>query len=233
MKIKILIIFLFGFAFGNEKFIGEVIKYNAGFRFFSAGEATLSFNWDTLAGDSVYFLNVEIKTNSFLDRFYRVRDHIKTWMSPLDFSLKKVEKNISEGKYKKIHKAEIGYLSKVINFGNKKLTINSSVFDPLSIIYKIRNNFKVENFPTEITIYDMGKIKTVLFKLEKIEQIKVPLGNFDCFMISPYSTTNKKLLKNNGQMKVWFTNDEKMIPIKIVQITNIGTMVMELKEYLP
>ena len=44
---------------------------------------------------------------------------------------------------------------------------------------------------------------------------------------------NKKLLKNDGQMKVWFTKDKKFIPIKIEQSTNVGTMVMELEEYNP
>ena len=233
MRLKLIIIFLCSSIFGTEKFIGEVLKYQAGFRFFSAGEAIISFDWDTLVGDSVYFINADIKTNSFLDRFYRIRDNIKTWINPLDFSLKKVEKNISEGKYKKKHRAEIDYLSNIISYDNKKLNIQSIVFDPLSIIYKLRTNFNIQHFPKEVTIYDMGKIKNVLFKIEQIEKIKVPFGEFECLIISPYSTNSKKILKNNGQMKVWFTNDKKMIPIKIEQITNIGTMVMELKEYIP
>ena len=75
----------------------------------------------------------------------------------------------------------------------------------------------------------MGKLKHVLFKLEQIEKIKVPFGEFECFVITPYSTNNKKLLKNNGQMKVWFTNDENRIPVKIQQSTNLGTMTMVLQ----
>ena len=96
-------------------------------------------------------------------------------MSHLDFSLKKVEKNISEGKYKKIHKAEIDYLSKVINFGNKKLTINSSVFDPLSIIYKIRNNFKAENYPEILLDYlvDEDSISSKYRKQQVKNRIKI------------------------------------------------------------
>ena len=88
MKINLLLILFFCNIFSTEKFIGEVLKYQAGFRFFSAGEAVLSFDWDTLSGDSVYFLNADIKTNSFLDQFYKIRDNIKVWMSPYDFSLK-------------------------------------------------------------------------------------------------------------------------------------------------
>ena len=233
MKIKFYIVFIFSLIFPDEIFIGEVLKYQAGFRLFSAGEATLFFDWDTLAGDSVYFLNEDIKTNSFLDHFYRVRDNIKAWMSPQDFSLKKVEKNISQGKYRKKHKAEIDYLSNVISYANERITINSSIFDPLTIIYKIRSNLNEIDYSQELKIYDMGKIRTVLFRLDKNENIKVPYGSFNCFSVSPYSTLDNKLLKNNGQIKVWFTNDERMIPVKIEQITNIGIMVMELKDYYP
>ena len=233
MKNKLFIIFLSFNLFANENFIGETLKYQAGFRIFSAGEAILSFDWDTLGGDSLYFLNAEIKTNSFLDKFYKVRDRVKAWMSPSDFSLKKVEKFVSEGSYKKNHFAEIDYLKNKIQFGKKSLKIKNPVFGPLSVIYKIRENLKLKNFNLEATIYDMGKLKLVKFQIDKSEWIEVPYGKFECFVISPKPMDNKKLLKNDGQMKVWFTKDKKFIPIKIEQSTNVGTMVMELEEYNP
>ena len=90
----------------------------------------------------------------------------------------------------------------------------------------------MSNFQFQATIYDLGNLKSVKFKIEKFESIKVPLGEFDCIVVSPYSTDNKNLLKNNGKMKVWFSKDANHLPIKIEQSTNIGTMVMELKEYI-
>lgn len=233
MKNKIFILLISLNIFASENFIGEVLTYNAGFRFFSAGEAILSFEWDTLAGDSVYFLNAEIKTNSFLDKFYRVRDNVKIWMLPVDLSLKKVVKKVEEGNYKKSHIAEIDYLKKIINYGKKSLKIENPVFDPLSIIYKIRNIMDLNKLNFRATIYDMGKLKPVLFKKVKRETIEVPFGTFDCVIVSPQSSDNKKLLKNDGKMKVWFTLDKNHIPIKIEQSTNVGKMVMELKDYKP
>jgi len=233
MNLKFFIVLISLNLFAKETFVGEVLTYQAGFRFFSAGEAILSFDWDTLAGDSVYSLNANIKTNSFLDRFYKVRDNMKIWMSPIDYSLKKVEKNILEGNYKKSHKAEIDYFKNIIIMGKKKISIDKHVFDPLSIIYKIREELNLKNIPFLATIYDMGKLKPVLFKVDKMESINVPYGSFECIVISPHSVDNKKLLKNDGRMKVWFSKDENHIPIKIEQSTNIGIMVMELKDYIP
>jgi len=232
MKINILLLLSFCLG-GNENFIGEKLKYKAGFRIFSAGEAILSFDWDTLGGDSLYFLNAEIKTNSFLDKFFKVRDRVKAWMNPYDFSLTKVEKNVLEGNYRKNHFAYIDYIKNKIYFGEKSLNISNPVFDPLSIIYKIRKNFKLKIFDFDVIIYDMGKLKAVKFKIDKSEWVEVPYGRFECFVISPVPLNNKKLLKNDGQMKLWFTKDTNFIPIKIEQSTNVGTMVMELEEYKP
>ena len=74
------IILLLGWAWTDyPDFIGEELKYSAGFRFFPAGEAILTFSEDSLNGESVYRLTTSIKTNSFLDAFYKVRDEFLRW----------------------------------------------------------------------------------------------------------------------------------------------------------
>ena len=73
----------------NPDFIGEELNYAAGFRFFPAGEAILTFSLDSLDGESVYRLTTSIRTNSFLDVFYEVRDEIHSWLNLENLSLKK------------------------------------------------------------------------------------------------------------------------------------------------
>ena len=41
---------------------------------------------------------------------------------------------------------------------------------------------------------------------------------------------NDPLFKNNGVMRIWISDDSLHLPIKIEQNTNIGTMVMKLKQ---
>ena len=61
----------------SPNFIDEVLHYSAGFRFFPAGHATLSIESDSLEDKMVYLLTSTVKTNSFLSKFYEVRDVIK------------------------------------------------------------------------------------------------------------------------------------------------------------
>ena len=229
MKINLLIIFLSFNLFPNENFIGEKLKYKADFRLFNAGDALLSFDIKVDKKDTLYYLEAEIKTNTFLDKFYRVRDNIKLLLNPLDYSLAKVEKYISQGKYKKRHVAEIDNIKNQIRYDDKIIQKSDLLYDPLSLIYVIRNKLFNEDLDINLTIYDMGKQKKIKLKNKKNEVIEVPYGKFDCFLIIPESKDEKELLKNNGNMKVWFAKNKNFLPVKIEQSTNFGKMVLELE----
>ena len=90
------------YFFENEK-----LYYTAGFRFIPAGEAILSFTNDTLYNKPVYKLTTSVKTNSFLDKFYEVRDNIQSWLEPENLSLIKIIQSIREGSYHIDHQSEI------------------------------------------------------------------------------------------------------------------------------
>ena len=91
----------------SPDFIGEVLHYSAGFRYFPAGSATLSMKSDSLEDEMVYLLTSTVSTNSFLSQFYKVRDVVKSWLSPDNFSLKKTVQTIREGRYHQDNEASI------------------------------------------------------------------------------------------------------------------------------
>ena len=70
----------------------------------------------------------------------------------------------------------------------------------------------------------------MIVHITKVEEIVVSAGAFNCLKIEPVSSDDKPLLKNNGEMRVWLSNDNIKLPVKIELKTNIGTMVMKLKE---
>ena len=109
MKYRIIFtsIFLTFMWSASPDFIGEELKYSAGFRFFPAGEAILTFSADSLNRESVYKLTTSVKTNSFLDAFYEVRDEIQSWLNPENLSLKKTIQTIREGRFHRDHQSII------------------------------------------------------------------------------------------------------------------------------
>ena len=213
----------------NPDFVGEELLYSAGFRFFPAGEAMLSFSSDTLNGKSVYKLTTSIKTNSFLDTFYEVRDEINLWLHPENLSLKKIIKNIREGGYQLKHKSIIQGDSIAISGSNIR-KIPGAVYDPISFIYYLRNQNLSLGDRYSFLSYSRKKLREVIVSVTALETVRVSTGTYKCMKIEPHSRDGKPLLKNNGQMKVWLSTDSLKLPVKIEQKTNVGTMIMKLKK---
>ncbi len=226
-----LLILLTTSIWGNPpNFVGEELKYSAGFRLFPAGNAILSLTSDSLNGKPAFLLATSVKTNSFLDAFYTVRDETLSWLNIMDFSLLKAVKTIREGKYHRNH--SIHTIGDSLLIWNKKyFTITEPVYDPIAFIYFLRS----QELSLEDSFHFLSagekKVREVWVNITGIEKIKVPAGNFDCLKVEPVSPDGKPLLKNNGELRVWLSNDDNKLPVKIEMKTNIGTMVMKLKEF--
>ena len=65
----------------SPNFVVEELYYSAGFRLFPAGNAILSLKSDSLNGKLTYLLSTSVRTNSFLDNFYEVRDETLSWLN--------------------------------------------------------------------------------------------------------------------------------------------------------
>ena len=228
-KYQLLILLLAPIWSNGPNFVGEELQYAAGFRFFPAGEAILTFSLDSLNGESVFRLTTSVKTNSFLDAFYEVRDEIQSWLHTENLSLKKTIQTIREGSYHRDHQSIIQGDSIAVS-GNKIRNIPGRVYDPVSFVYYLRNQDLSLGHSYKFFSYDRKKIREVIVNITAKETVRVSAGTFNCLKIEPVSNDGKPLLKNNGQMRVWISDDSLRLPVKIEQKTNIGTMVMKLKE---
>ncbi len=216
--------------FSQQPFVsGEKLVYSAGFRFFSAGTATLEILADTLNGIPSYRVISRTRTDGLLDRFYQVRDEINVWLDYNEFNLLKMEKKIHEGRYRKNFTAVVDPLTQVVDTGKKQFKLPGNVVDPTSAIYYMRT--KPLNIGDKYSFYsfDNGKVKEILVTVTRTGTVSVPAGIFRCVLVSPSSADGSQLLKNEGQMKIWFSTDDRKLPVKIEQKTSLGTMILELK----
>ena len=213
----------------SPNFVGEELHYSAGFRLFPAGDAILSLKSDSLNGKLTYLLSTSVKTNSFLDNFYEVRDETLSWLNVKDFSLLKAVKKIREGKYHRNHSAHISGDSLLI-WNKKYFTITEPVYDPIAFIYFLRSQKLSVGDTFHFLSVSEKKIREVGVNITGKESINVSVGSFDCLKVEPVSPDGIPLLKNNGELRVWLSNDDIKMPVKIEMKTNVGTMVMKLKE---
>ena len=210
-------------------FENETLSYDLNFMGMNAGESILSIKKSVVGESSVYHLTSITKTNSFLDKIYKIRDQINVILDASDFSIQRVEKKMNEGGRKKLFKSIINYNDSTAVSNNKILKIPGKVLDPFGSIYYLRNkNINVGDI-FEFNTYDNDKIKNIKVIAKKIEQVETSIGKYECIIIEPY-IKNKISLNKKGQMKIWLTNNVKKIPVKIENITSAGTMTMILKD---
>ena len=227
-KRKNLLIIFIHFLFSQISDIKpEELIYSVGFRYFSAGNASISIKNDSLNGNSVYLLETFIKTNKFLDKFYKIRNKTSLLIDSQYYSILKIDKDINEGNYSRKYSA-YNQGDTLLVWNNSNYKINSPVYDPISFIYYLREKKIYVGDKFTFSAAGAKGIKIVEVNVTQKEQVSVPAGTFECLKIEPSSPNNKTLLKNNGEMKVWLSNDKNKIPVKIEMKTNVGNIIMQL-----
>ena len=173
-----------------------------------------------------YNMDIVTKTTNLAKMLYPYVDEIKLKINDY-FSLLSIEQKISN-RDKKLD-IKVDKKNKNIIRNGKKLNFYSdTLFSPYSLIHFLRKE-KIElNNQYAYKIFDGRKIKDILLKVSKIERVKVPYGTFECFNIKPINEEN--IIKNNGFLELWYTNNNEKIPVKIKLETNIGTFIMKLKK---
>ncbi len=173
-----------------------------------------------------YQIDILTKTTNLAKILYPYIDKIKLKVDN-SFSLISIDQKISNKKEKT--KIEVDKTEKIIKRNGRKLNFYSdSLFSPYSLIPLLRTKDLKINNEYFYEIFSSKKIKDVLLKVLKVEDIKVPYGTFECLNIKPITAQNA--IKNNGELELWYTNDVNKIPIKIKLKTKIGTFIMKLRE---
>ena len=228
-----LFIYLFNFGFcENFPFnVGETINYTAKFNFIPAGSAGLKIvSLDTLNGLPSLHIKYFSKTGAFADRFFKIRDRVDSWVDAKELFLLKQSKSIRQGSYSKNSKTQLNYIDSIAIVGQDTIPILEHVFNPYSLFYYLRTIPLNVGETLTLTTFDNKSFTDFLLRVDKIESIKVPAGDFNCIVVKPYRD-GKTLLKNEGDMTMWFTNDKRRIPAQILVKLKYGTMTLKLNSF--
>ena len=209
--------------------VGEHLTYTLQFNVIKMGRGYLSVEAnDTISCVQSYHVKFQAKTSKFADNIYRVRDYIDIWLNTSDLTTIKLVKQLNEGNYHKKYDTSIDYNKSIAIVNNDSLKITGAVRDPYSLLYYFRT------IPLEIgqildfTTLDNKKLTEFQVIVDGKETVKTPAGTFPCIIIKPFRE-GKTLLKNDGDMKIWFSDDELRLPVQIQIKLKFGSMLLQLK----
>lgn len=230
-KLYISIIISFSILNGGNNIIvvGEQLIYSASFNYVPAGTAELNIvGIENIMGSRAYHVRYQAKTKPVADRLFKIRDQIDTWIDVNELYTYRQIKDISEGKYSYKSDTWLNYADSIATNGSDTTKISGFVRDPYSLFYYLRSiELPIDSILT-FTTFDRNKLTTFQMKVGKSESISVPAGKYNCIHIRPYNK-DSNLFKNKGEMDLWFSQDDKRIPVQIIVKLKYGILTLKLQ----
>ena len=216
----------------NSFDIGEILKYDAYFSNINAAEGSLKiFGVEEINGLKTYHVQFSAKTKGITNRIFPINDVIDLWLDKSQLLPLRVKSSIKEGQFKKNEEIyfyqQDGYATK----NKQKINIEGEVHSPYSLFYYFRNQNLDSYEPQEINILKGNKLEAIKIEIEKNIKVSVPAGNYNCIKVVPTKLEGQKF-KNNAEMEIYFSEEEKYYPVKIKIKLKFGSLILKLKEII-
>ena len=209
--------------------VGERLTYTLQFNIIKMGRGYLSVeSIDNISGTQSYHAKFQANTRKFADHIFRVRDQIDIWLNKTDLTTLKIIKQINEGKYHRDYYTSIDYNNSIAITNKDTIKIKGVVRDPYSLLYYFRTIPLEIGQTLDFTTLDNNKLTSFQVIIDGKETVETPAGIFPCVIVKPFRE-GKTLLKNEGDMKIWFSDDELRLPVQIQIKLNFGSMLLQLR----
>jgi hypothetical protein len=207
---------------------GEILTYDAGFRLFSAGRTLMQVSEDTTARmEGSLRIVSRTETYPFFDRVYRIRDQVTVWLDPHTMELRYMVRDIHEGRYERQDTSRVE--GGRIYTRRDTLTVEAPIYDPVGVVYYLRNLPLELGSQIELNIFDGRHVRKIAISVRGLETVTVPAGEFECLVLKPASLDQRRLTKVDGLLHLWLSNDSARIPVRLEQKTGFGTMILRLE----
>lgn len=214
--------------------VGELLEYELEAKWFLVrGGGTASLNVeaiDTIHGHPTYRLGFRTRGGITL---FKINDLQHSWLDVNTLFSRRFEQKLDQTGYSRDRTYD--FLPKEMRFVALENPADSGrlatpePLDDVSFIYHIRTLPLVVGKTYTAARYFKQEGNPVTVKVLRTERIRVPAGEFDAIVVKPVIRT-KGLFSEGGEAEVWFSNDERRIPLKVRAKVSIATLTMELKQ---
>ncbi len=212
---------------------GEKLKFEIRALGVLGGYASLEVgDYTTVAGRPCLSLTVRANSVFPLTSLFPVSDVQTSFFDSVDFLSWKFQNNVHEGNYKARNLEIYDQLRhKVVRQHNDEApeTLDIAAFsqDIISCFYYFRLLPFEEGKSYDIPTQSGGKNYHLIVKVGKKERITVQAGTFDCLRVKPMIQQGT-VFRNNEDIDLWVTDDDKHIPVKIKSGIVIGSIDVDL-----
>lgn len=232
-----------GLRFAGEtlKFEGRISKYKIGF-----SVAELTFAATVPTGTNELVIKSEAVSKGTLLRLFRY-SFLQQYESTIDltnFRILKTTKHDVQKERIRDSEAVFDYTAKNVTYVEtdpKDRTrpprriaseITAEMLDIVSAIYHVRLQTLDVGKRFEVPISDSGLVYSVPVVVAARERFDTVLGKkTTCFRLEPEVFGPGRLIEQKGKMTIWFTDDERHVPVRAKISATFGTAEIKLRSY--
>ena len=198
---------------------GQTLHYDGEWRFWTAGAATMRIE----RSGSQEHVEVTAVSNGVVALLYRVQDRFNSYFDSKTLCSSKLTKHTEEGSHRRDTVITYDYSrgKAVLEEHNLKDNTQKRVENdiPGCVTDVVSGLLYVGSLPLQVgatytfPLNDGGKTATVQARVEGKEQVKTPAGTFQTVRVGPEGDSG--ILKDKGRIWIWYTDDERHIPVQM------------------
>ena len=211
--------------------IGEYFQFSVDWNGLNGGSSLMQVqNLTSVDGHRAYRIVTKTESNSFVSKFYRVRDRAESYIDAESLYTRRFVKHLREGGYKKDIDVRFDQEArKAIYDDGEALDVPAAVHDVLSAFYYVRTRPLPDGAVIRIPTHDNKKSYDMEVRVHGRERIEVPAGKFDCVLVEPV-LKSEGVFKSKGGILVWLSDDERRIPVLVKSKVPIGSISVSLTD---
>lgn len=222
-----------GFAFPQK----QTLTYSVDWRVFPAGTAVVHFVID---GDREK-ISATADTIGAINMLFRVSDKFQSTIDREKGCTFEFDKQTAEGRRQINQTLRVDYGQKKSYLDQKNLVngqtkhvetpVDGCLTDLLTGVFYASSQPLEIGHSFQIPVADPQRIVTVTMKVEGREEIKTSLGTFKTLRVQP--TADAGVVKNRGNIWIWYTDDARHIPVQMRARLFWGTITFRLTSMEP
>lgn len=216
---------------------GERLTYDISWLNISAGTAVMEVAVGEPSDGASATLVTTARSSPMVTKFYPVDNRVESRIDVDSLLPQHMTFRRREGKRKNdfdytFHHQD-GTVTAVKDGSSEVLAIPPATQDAISCLYYVRSALPLKAGATlAMNVHHDKKNYKLEVRVEDVEKVKGPWGNLDAarvLVIMPF----QGIFLNQGNLRVWFTTDERRIPLRMKAKVIIGSITADLIEGLP
>ena len=222
-------------AFGSLPYgLGEIATFEIGYGPIKAGSATIAVE-ETLTyfGQNVIHVQTRARSNRFFDAFFKVRDRASSYIDADSLFARYYFKSIREGGYERDVEIHFDQIDGIAYYpSGKQSAFEPTIHDILSAFFRVRTLPLGDGASFRLPAHGDDEVYDLRIDVVRREIRDTPFGRVPCVVVQP-TLGDEGLFRSEGDLFVWFTDDERRVPVLMRATVPVGAIEARLVEYEP